>query len=269
MLKNMYRKLKFGDVLFRFLPKYQVWHSGIVCKVYEHKCRDHNIIDCEKCTDEKYHISTEISVAEFDNENLIKIVSLGEYMFGRSYFWVYNYIDEFKDHVQWLKNLDNIKCEKCDELADKSKPRCIKCIICAACDRCKICHRPIKLFKNTKDIKRTIRKLMCDQPLNYTLKDYNCEYFTRRCTLMNQKIHRSPQTSELLHNNAVFATALVSLSIMSLFGKIKGDSGYEKKYRPKDVLYKYFQDGTYGFIDNKSNRMNADVVDKLASYRDI
>ena len=61
--------IKAGDVLFRFLPEYQVWHVGIVVKV------------------NKQHID-HIHVLEFDDSNCISMVTLRNYVWFRKYFWV-------------------------------------------------------------------------------------------------------------------------------------------------------------------------------------
>lgn len=67
--------LQLGDVLYRFLPHYQVWHAGIVA-----------VVDGNNWND--------IEVLEFDDSNKISLVPLKNYMFHRKYFWVCKFQEE-------------------------------------------------------------------------------------------------------------------------------------------------------------------------------
>lgn len=69
------RPLALGDVLFRYLPEYQVWHTGIIVEVH---------------SQDWYNIS----VMEFDDSNTISINNLRQYLWGRKYFWVSRFINE-------------------------------------------------------------------------------------------------------------------------------------------------------------------------------
>lgn len=71
------RDIQIGDVLARFLPEYQVWHTGIVVKV------------------DKQHYDF-IDLMEFDDTNEISIVTLRQYLWGRKYFWVLKFDAERK-----------------------------------------------------------------------------------------------------------------------------------------------------------------------------
>lgn len=73
----MPRLIKVGDVLFRFLPEYQVWHTGIVVSV------------------EMQHID-KVHILEFDDTNNITLVTLRNYMWFRKYFWVAKFKEERK-----------------------------------------------------------------------------------------------------------------------------------------------------------------------------
>ncbi|MAR56370.1 MAG: hypothetical protein CMM93_04230 [Rickettsiales bacterium] len=72
-----YRNIRPGDVLFRFLPEYQVWHTGIVAIVED-------------------QTATGIRVLEFDDSNNISLVSLNNYLWFRKYFWVSKFEEEMK-----------------------------------------------------------------------------------------------------------------------------------------------------------------------------
>ena len=67
--------LRLGDVLFRFLPEYQVWHAGIVV-----------IIDG--------YTADKIEILEFDDSNKVSLVPLANYVWYRKYFWVVSFKTE-------------------------------------------------------------------------------------------------------------------------------------------------------------------------------
>lgn len=72
------RTIKPGDVLFRFLPEYQVWHTGIVIIADPNKQHwDH------------------IHVLEFDDTDRISKVPLRQYLWFRKYFWVTKFENEY------------------------------------------------------------------------------------------------------------------------------------------------------------------------------
>lgn len=71
-------KLEVGDVLFRFLPEYQVWHAGMVSRIVDGK------------SDNPLYVF----VLEFDDSNKINESSLLAFMWGRKYFWRINFEEE-------------------------------------------------------------------------------------------------------------------------------------------------------------------------------
>lgn len=73
----MTRNIKLGDVLFRYLPEYQVWHTGIVTEI------------------NKYHWD-HIYINEFDESNFVSRATLRQYMWGRKYFWVARFREEME-----------------------------------------------------------------------------------------------------------------------------------------------------------------------------
>lgn len=73
----MPRKLRPGDVLFRFLPEYQVWHTGIIIEAPEQHCDSINLM-------------------EFDDSNNVAKVTLRNYLWFRKYFWVARFQDEME-----------------------------------------------------------------------------------------------------------------------------------------------------------------------------
>jgi hypothetical protein len=72
------KKLEPGDVMFRFLPEYQVWHAGIVSRVKE-----------------KYNANY-IYLLEFDDADQITETPLSTFMWGRKYCWRTNFAEELK-----------------------------------------------------------------------------------------------------------------------------------------------------------------------------
>jgi len=68
-------KLKPGDVLYRYLPEYQVFHVGLVISV------------------ERQHMDF-IRVLEFDDSNIITLTDLRGFLWFRKYFWVATFNDE-------------------------------------------------------------------------------------------------------------------------------------------------------------------------------
>ena len=72
--------LKLGDVLFRYLPEYQVWHVGLVARI-----------------NEKYPNNTHhVYVLEFDDSNIISESSLYNFLWNRKYFWVTSFSEELE-----------------------------------------------------------------------------------------------------------------------------------------------------------------------------
>lgn len=69
-------RVKLGDVLFRFLPEYQVWHTGIVVRI-SNPDSVHNIY-----------------LLEFDDSDCIYQVSLYNFLWGRKYFWKTDFKEE-------------------------------------------------------------------------------------------------------------------------------------------------------------------------------
>jgi hypothetical protein len=72
------RRINLGDVLYRYLPEYQVWHAGIVIKINEKK---------------PYNIHN-IYLFEFDDSDCITEVSLYNFLWNRKYFWVIDFDKE-------------------------------------------------------------------------------------------------------------------------------------------------------------------------------
>jgi hypothetical protein len=72
--------IKLGDVLFRYLPEYQVWHVGIVIRMNE------------KYPGSLHHVY----LLEFDDSDAISEVSLYNFLWNRKYFWVTNFDEELK-----------------------------------------------------------------------------------------------------------------------------------------------------------------------------
>lgn len=273
---TMYRKLKFGDIVFRFLPEYQVWHTGLVYDAPTYLCNNHNNVDCDICGKKSY-LTSEVVIVDFDNNNLITMGSLSEFLYGRKYFWVYNFFDEYKIHCNRIKSQmsKNYSCSDCKNksIIHSDKESCIesrsRCIICKSCRRCVICMRPVKMFKSDKSIKRTVDQLMKEQPITYTINRFNCEYFTRRCTIHDEQMHDSPQTSKILQSNTVLITKLLSAAFLSIAGGVKADKNYEKNLRSSDVSYLVNSDGSYEFANNSQNRANAKEVEKMRSLKTV
>jgi len=71
------REIKYGDVLFRYLPEYQVWHAGIVVNV-------------------KSQHWDYIYILEFGDNDTISLVELQNFLWGRLYFWVGRFEEEKK-----------------------------------------------------------------------------------------------------------------------------------------------------------------------------
>jgi hypothetical protein len=67
-----------GDVVFRYLPEYQVWHAGIVYRVNE------------DLPDNSHFVY----LLEFDDSDQISQVSLYNFLWNRKYFWVTTFQDE-------------------------------------------------------------------------------------------------------------------------------------------------------------------------------
>lgn len=72
--------LKLGEVVFRYLPEYQVWHVGMVVRINE----DYpgNI----------HHVY----LLEFDDSDTISEVSLYNFLWNRKYFWVTSFSEELE-----------------------------------------------------------------------------------------------------------------------------------------------------------------------------
>jgi len=69
------RPIEKGDVLFRYLPEYQVWHTGIVIEVESQNWY-------------------QISVMEFDDSHTISINNLRQYLWDRKFFWISSFMNE-------------------------------------------------------------------------------------------------------------------------------------------------------------------------------
>lgn len=70
------RNIKVGDVLFRYLTPYSVWHYGIVIDVVKQN-------------------ANQIYMLELADSSGIQHITLTEFMYGRNYFW----IDEFRGEI--------------------------------------------------------------------------------------------------------------------------------------------------------------------------
>lgn len=71
------RPIAVGDVVIRFLLPFSVWHYGLVVKVLSQNAKD-------------------ILILEFADANGITKSSLLDFMYGRQYFWIDNFDDEYK-----------------------------------------------------------------------------------------------------------------------------------------------------------------------------
>jgi hypothetical protein len=262
----MERELHFGDILFRYLPEAQVWHTGLVYNVPKYTCIHHGVDDCSICGIRKRRAG-DVAVAEFDDSNMIRIVPLTEFMYGRKYFWVYNYSKEWDVHKTRAKEHADpmFKCGRCNNHGTASYIDCAynKCRMCPECRRCTSCAKTFKMFRGSKNIRSTVNKLMDRQPLIYTLNNYNCEYFCRRSTLHDEQMHTSPQTVKILDSNALLATKLLSAAFIKITGGLGNNKEYESTHRPNDVKYYVNTDGHYIFEDTKANLDNAKKVHEL------